>query len=134
MLFKKWSYSSSIVFWWMLTAPVAAAFTLQLPHPVRTLVFLPTFQIIAGVGLVTVWEKFQRIRGVILLSIFLSVLYYLHQYFAFLPVEDAAYWYAGRSEMTQKIVGYEDTYDKIIVSNSLDFPYIFYLYYRPVDP
>ena len=134
MLFKKWSYSSSIVFWWMLTAPVAAAFTLQLPHPVRTLVFLPTFQIIAGVGLVTVWEKFQRIRWVILLIIFLSLLYYLHQYFAFLPIEDAEYWYEGRKEMTQKIAGYEEAYDKIIVSNALDFPYIFYLYYRPVDP
>lgn len=134
MLVRKWSAGSAAIFWWMLVSPVAAAFTLQLPHPVRTLVFLPTFQILSGVGLVAVWEKFRRARGVIVLVIFLSFIYYLHQYFVFLPVEDAPYWYVGRYEMTQKIASYESGYDKIIVSNSLDVPYIFYLYYRSVDP
>jgi hypothetical protein len=83
---------------------------------------------------VTAWDKFRRIQGVILLVIFLSLVYYLHQYFVFLPVEDASYWYVGRKEMIQKLVSYENQYDRIIVSNSLDVPYIFFLYYRRIEP
>jgi len=134
ILVRKWGQGSAALFWWVIAAPVAAAFTLQLPHPVRTLVFLPSFQIISGVGFITIWNKFRRIHGVILLIIFLSVVYYLHQYFAFLPIEDASYWYVGRKEMVQKLATYENQYDRIIISNDLDFPYIFFLYYRQVDP
>ena len=36
--------------------------------------------------------------------------------------------------MVQKLASIEHQYDKIIVSNTLDFPYIFFLYYRQVDP
>jgi 4-amino-4-deoxy-L-arabinose transferase-like glycosyltransferase len=134
MLVKKWSRESAILFWWIIVSPVAAAFTLQLPHPVRTLVFLPTFQILSAIGLVTIWGKIKKLRVFCVVIIILSVAYYLHQYFMFLSIENASYWYVGRKEMVQKIAQYEKGYDKIYVSNSLDFPYIFYLYYRPVDP
>ena len=36
--------------------------------------------------------------------------------------------------MVQKLATYENQYDRIIISNDLDFPYIFFLYYRQVDP
>ncbi len=64
----------------------------------------------------------------------MSFTYYLNQYFIILPVEDAAYWYVGRREMTQKIIALKDSFDTVYVSNSLDFPYIFYLYYSRTDP
>jgi hypothetical protein len=40
----------------------------------------------------------------------------------------------GRREMVQKIQEYETQYDEVMVSNALDFPYIFYLYYAPISP
>ncbi len=143
MLVSAWSKASAGLFWWIVVAPVAAAFTLQLPHPVRTLVFLPTFQILSAVGLVTLWNyvlnrvqagKKNLFVGVGILIISMSVLYYMHQYFSFLPVESAADWYVGRSQMAQKIQEYRQSYDEVFVSNSLDFPYIFYLYYGGIDP
>ena len=144
-LIRKWSHGSALVFWWILAAPVAAAFTLQLPHPVRTLVFLPSLQIVSAVGALVTAEAIHRIylknriAGSIyilfaVLTVAVSVAYYLLQYFVHLPVEDASYWYAGRKEMVQKLESYENQYDTIYVSNSLDFPYIFFLYYRHVDP
>ena len=39
-----------------------------------------------------------------------------------------------RKEMVLKLIDYEKEYDTIYVSNTLDFPYIFYLYYRQIDP
>lgn len=134
MLMRKWSRGSAVLFLWILAAPVAAAFTLQLPHPVRTLVFLPPLQIISAVGLIAVWNRFWRVRALIVAGIFLSVIYYLHQYFAFLPVENAGDWYVGRRQMTEKINSMKDRYETVYVSNSLDFPYIFYLYYSRIDP
>lgn len=134
LLIRQRSKATLTLFWWVVVSPVAAAFTLQLPHPVRTLVFLPTFQIISAVGLAFVWERFRGFKWAIGGIIVFSLVYYLHQYFAFLPVEHGSQWYVGRREMTQKIAAVEHDYDTIYVSNALDFPYIFYLYYRPVNP
>jgi 4-amino-4-deoxy-L-arabinose transferase-like glycosyltransferase len=131
------SRNSLVIFCWLLAAPVAAAVTLQLPHPGRTLIFLPSLQIITGIGLVTTLQKMKH-RYMLLvcttLVIIISILYFIHQYVIHLPIDDAPYWYVGRKEMVAKLAEYEKEYDTIYVSNTLDFPYIFYLYYRPVDP
>lgn len=142
LLVRNWSKGSAVIFWWMAISPVAAAFTLQLPHPVRTLVFLPTFQLVSAVGFIFLVRLLMKqkmvlryllgLAGVMLITF--NVAYYLHQYYVVLPVEDAQYWYVGRKEMTQKIIGLKNDYDTIYVSNALDFPYIFYLYYAKIDP
>lgn len=141
-LTRKHPNPAKLVFWWLLVAPVAAAFTLQLPHPVRTLVFLPTFQIISAVGLVefaNAVEKNKKYSGYLLymiavLFMAMNIIYFIHQYFVHLPIDDASYWYVGRKEMVDQLKLYEPKYDRIIVSNALDFPYIFFLYYYPADP
>lgn len=142
MLVRKWSTGSAVLFWWMFVSPVAAAFTPPPPHPVRSLVFLPVFQIICAAGFVSLmsilWKKkalARHVAGLIVVLIMaLNVTYYFHQYYSVLPVEDAKDWYTGRREMTEKINAAKDSYDTVYVSKSLDFPYIFYLYYTPVDP
>ncbi len=142
VLVRKWSPASAVIFWWVAIAPIAAAFTLQLPHPVRTLVFLPTFQIISAAGVVLCIHQLKKRTSVIrymlgftgIFIVLVSVAYYLHQYYVVLPVEDAPYWYVGRKEMTQELTRVKSEYDAIYVSNSLDFPYVFYLYYSHTDP
>lgn len=138
-LIRQWSKGSAVLFWWVITAPVAAAFTLQLPHPVRTIVLLPVLQIIVSLGIVEVLSKIKHRIAYIFVFVFiacstLNVMYFFHQYFVHLPIENAQYWYAGRKEMVEKLAQYEPLYDRIIVSNQLDFPYIFFLYYGNVDP
>jgi hypothetical protein len=144
-LIRKWNRGSATLFWWVLVAPIAAAFTLPPPNPVRSLVFLPSFQIISAVGVLAIRDAFLQIRkkkkilyflGVVLCVgvVLVSIGYYLLQYFVHSPVEDASYWYVGRKEMVQQLSAVEDQYDRIIVSKYLDFPYIFFLYYRRVDP
>lgn len=44
----------SVLYGWILASPVAASLTTELPHGIRTLVFLPSFQIITAVGIVHV--------------------------------------------------------------------------------
>lgn len=134
MLAKERGQGSRLLFWWAVISPVAAAFTLQLPHPVRTLVFLPSLQIISAVGFVSLWDKKTWVRIAVIVFMTVNVLFYLHQYYVVLPVEEAGAWYYGRMQMTQKINEYRNSFDTVYVSNSLDFPYIFYLYYAGVNP
>lgn len=135
-LIRKWSTGSGVILWWLVIAPVAAAFTLQLPHPGRTQTFLPALQIITAVGIIeSVRNRFFRGKIIILaVVVVVSVVYFVHQYFVHLPIDNAEYWYAGRKELFEKLRTYEDSYDRIVVSNQLDFPYIFFLYYRSIDP
>lgn len=131
-----------LIIWWLLAAPVAAAFTLQLPHPVRTLVFLPVFQIIAAFGLVELINALEKNKKLVIYPLFIiiavlmvgNIVYFFHQYFIHMPIDDAQYWYTGRKEMVTKLKTIENQYDTVIISNKLDFPYIFFLYYWPVDP
>jgi 4-amino-4-deoxy-L-arabinose transferase-like glycosyltransferase len=142
MLVRKWSQGSAVLFLWIIISPVAAAFTPPPPHPVRSLVFLPTFQIVSALGLITLAYALMKKKIIVryllgalaVSSISLNVVYYLHQYYYVLPVEDARDWYMGRREMTEKINAVKDAYDTVYVSKSLDFPYIFYLYYSLIDP
>lgn len=145
-LVRQWSKSSAVILMWILIAPVAAAFTLQLPHPVRTLVFLPALQIVVALGLYqcVIWIRKMVAKTSLLFAsgigficiCFMSLngIYFFHQYFVHMPIENGSLWYAGRKEMVEKLATYEPLYDQIIVSNRLDFPYIFFLYYGHVDP
>jgi len=145
-LVRELSKGSAILFWWVIMAPVAAAFTLQLPHPVRTLVFMPALQIISSIGVCQgilwmkkIWDGNKKtasfgLSSLMLCFLVLNVVYVLHQFFVHMPIENAKYWYAGRKEMVDKLEKYKPFYDRIIVSNKLDFPYVFFLYYGDVDP
>ena len=77
LFFGKYKKESKIfIGLWMLIVPVAAAFTWAVPHAIRTLNFLPTFQIITAIGLISVYEfmtqrkKLNRFRYLVVFSIF----------------------------------------------------------------
>jgi len=153
---------TKLLLWWFLIAPLAAAPTEQLPHPVRTLVFLPVLQIFTAYGILTVihWIKNlpagrqgnkQKIfnqelgtRNQELLSSCLlfivpcvmvcSFFYYLHQYYVHLPIDYSSAWQYGRKEVVASVLKHKSTYKKVVVSTSLDVPYIFFLYYLRYDP
>jgi hypothetical protein len=133
---------SKLFLWWFLVAPVAASVTEQLPHPVRTLVFLPTFQVFTAIGVLEFIKKLKtqkswiRLSGLIclFLIIILSVLFYFHQYFIHLPIDYSSAWQYGRKEAVEEVKKIQSEYDEVIVSTALDVPHIFFLYYLQYDP
>jgi hypothetical protein len=56
---KTYSRTSSLLIGWLLISPIAASPTTQLPHAIRTLVFLPVFQIFTAYGILSAlnWIK-----------------------------------------------------------------------------
>jgi hypothetical protein len=131
-----------VVFWWFLVAPMASAITTGTPHPVRALLFLPTFQIFSATGLVYglpfLKSRAGRFSGfvlpIILLVALFNFLYYLHQYYVHTPVEYSQGWQYGYKQVFNELKKREDSYSKIIVTYKYDQPYIFYLFYRQIDP
>lgn len=134
----------TFLLWWFLIAPVAAAPTSGTPHAVRTITFLPTFQIFTALGLVAFWRfliacpviRLWRIFVVFftfLLLIF-NFIYFIHIYSVHMPIEYSKSWQYGYRQAVDYVKENSSKYDKIVVSTKLERPYMFFLFYLKYDP
>ncbi len=140
-----------------LIAPIPASITSGVPHAVRTINFLPTFQIFIALGLIAAWGFVSSIkypldsaRGRRVLSIkakyliftictlflIFNFLYYLNQYFVQQNYYYSEAWQYGYREAIALIKPIKSKYNKIVVTNDrpLDQSYMFFLYYLKYDP
>ena len=125
------------VFSWFLLAPVASAFTTGTPHAVRALYFLPVYQIITAYGLYFLYfltrEK-RKYFPIVLIFLVLNFFYYLHMYYIHTPPEVSDWWQYGYKQVVEEVKKEEPKVDKILVTYKYDQPYVFFLFYYPVDP
>ncbi|MCL4390441.1 MAG: glycosyltransferase family 39 protein [Patescibacteria group bacterium] len=119
---------------WFFAAPTASSLANDAPHAVRSLLFLPTWQIITAYGLVNLLRGRPLLVCLISLVIFANVFYFLHQYFVHLPVEDAPAWQYGYKQMVKNVLAVEKNYDRIYVTGAYDQPYIYFLFYGRIAP
>lgn len=132
----------ALILGWYLIAPVAAAPTTELPHAIRTLVFLPSLQIITGLGLLQGLSWISRINRVIRVVIIVALgvvisfnfAYYLDAYFVHMNHEFSEYWQYGYQEAVAYAESHKDKYQKIVVSTSLEQPHMFFLFFTKYDP
>lgn len=129
------------LFGWFLLAPVAGSPTTGLPHAIRSLVFLPTFQIFTAVGIITAISniKYQNltVRGIGVLTILfliVNISYYFHMYFGHTNREFSQYWQYGYEEAVRFAQDHATSYKKIVVSTKLEQPHMFFLFYTRYDP
>ncbi len=127
---------------WFIVAPLAASPTTELPHAIRSLVFLPTFQLFTASGIFqfVLWVKYrknmtkQMTATVVVIAAILNVIYYLHMYFGHLNSEVSEYWQYGYKQAVSYAQSHASQYKKIIVSTKLEQPYMFFLFYLHYDP
>ncbi len=129
------------LFVWMFLAPIPASVTTGLPHAIRTLVFLPVFQIFTAFGIYEyiVWMKNGRnwrktTLPVILFFALFNVVYYLHMYFVHMDKEYSDYWQYGYQQAVEYAEAHKGEYKKIVVSTKLEQPHMFFLFYTKYDP
>jgi hypothetical protein len=140
-----------VVFFWMLLAPLPASITTGVPHAVRTLNFLPIWQIFSAIGFIAgyVAIKQYKVAGIKYLAYFKYILYasfllliafnfvyYLNQYFVQQNYYYSAYWQYGYEQTVSEVAANENKYKEIVVSNSGNFDksYIFFLFYLKYSP
>jgi 4-amino-4-deoxy-L-arabinose transferase-like glycosyltransferase len=130
-----------LIILWILIAPIPASVTWDIPHAIRVYGMSIPLVIITGIGMYYLLDLFNKKR--LLLAIVISTLsgfillssyYYLHQYTIHLPIERSKDWVYGRKELTSYLEANKQKYDRIIISSSLEWPYIFLLYYSQYDP
>ncbi len=137
---------AKVVLYWLVVAPVAAALTFQSPHALRAQNMVVPLVIISAFGLVTIVEWLRRnIKKKVLLSttyLLLAVCIvwgfarYQQLYWIYMP---RAYPFSsqyGVKELVSYIYENYDRFDKIIITDRYDQPYIltlFYLQYPPSD-
>src|SRR3989344_3413927 len=138
-----------LIFAWFLIAPIPASITSGVPHAVRTLNFLPTFQIFTAIGIISAIQFVSSIKYQVLsikakyliftlciLFFIFNFLYYLNQYFVQQNYFNAKEWLYGYEKIIPEVKKLEENYDKIIVSNQppMDQSYMFFLFYLRYPP
>ncbi len=130
-----------VIFLWMLTVPIPASLTSEVPHAVRTLFFLPSWQALSSIGLLAFYSwgvsrpsLIKRMAlGTALLAITFFILQYFHLYFYQMNHESSRFWQFGYSDAVSFVLQ-NPKYEKVVVSNKLEEPYIFFLFYLKYDP
>lgn len=141
-LLKERNKNVYLLILWFLTAPVASSLTTGTPHAVRALFYLPTYQIFITLGVsefirmvrTNIVPAFFVIVIVIFSSFILNFFYYLHMYWKHTPVEYSQWWQYGYKQVVGEGGKIEEDYQKIIVTYHYDQPYIFFLFYKKMDP
>lgn len=131
-----------LIFSWLLLTPIPASITTEVPHAVRTLNFLPTWQILSALGALELIRQGVKsnvgklfIFCFLLFSVF-NFSYYLNQYFVQLNYYDSKDWQFGYKEAVEKLELLKDRYKEIVISDNqpLDKSYMFFLFYLKYNP
>ncbi len=136
-LIKKKHPAALILFFWWLVGIVPAATARETPHALRTLNILPVPQIIAAIGIISLYQiiKKKRLFIFLLLTSYSLLLFsYLHTYFVHYPRQWAFSWQYGYKQMTSVVSDIQDRYDRIFITNKYGRPYIYLLFYQKYPP
>ncbi len=144
LLFSDFSRKTKLlIFAWLLLSPVPASITTGVPHAVRSLNFLPTWQILSAIGIVYSFAYINRYRKVkyfaflIFAAIFIfNFSYFLNQYFVQQNYYHSADWQYGYREAVREVLKLQDNYDQIVISDNqpMDKSYMFFLFYLKFPP
>lgn len=132
-----------LLFAWVLLSFIPVSVTNDsIPHALRTLIAAPFYQLVTAFGFVYSLRWFRRFSyGVKVLSalmfiviIFLSLTYYLYQYYKIYPVKYSRDWQYGYKQVVDYIGKHKDEYDEIVFTRHYGEPHMFTLFYLNYDP
>jgi 4-amino-4-deoxy-L-arabinose transferase-like glycosyltransferase len=155
--------NAPLTLWWLFVAVTPSAITWPAPHSIRSLNMLPPLSFLTGIGLWVVIKLLQiqdlksyhtaaslnsinKVKSLFLWAypkislvaifslIIFSVVTFLIAYKNFLPAEYSKYWLYGRKEMVQYVESQKDRYNNITVALSLDWAYLWFLWYGNYSP
>lgn len=127
---------------WFLAAPISSSITTENPHALRSLTFLPTWEIFASIGILFFFNiiKNKNIRKATFvlasLIVFFSLSFLYKQYFEIFPKTQSSSFQYAISRAIPYVRENEKDYKKVIFSNNdnLFQSYMFFLFYTKYDP
>jgi len=132
--------NTKIIWLWLLLAPVAASLTFQVPHALRAQMMVYPLTIIIALGIYKLfacpskpWRR-RVICGLVFVVYAWQLSRYLHEYYVHYPQTYPFAWEYGFKEMVSYVNSVKDRYEKIIITDFYDQPYILYLFYSRYPP
>lgn len=125
---------------WILTAPLASSITYQTPHAVRALSMVVPLIIFMSFGFVSLLRLIKKrnmkiAAGVILIIIIgFEFVRFQENYYIHYPKRYSLSWEYGFSEMVRKLGKYENSVDRVVITDRYDQPYILVLFFKKYDP
>lgn len=143
LVFKKREKYRWVVAGWVLLAFIPVSVTNDsIPHALRTLVAIPTYQFFSAYGLVVFyfWLKskgfkiFTLSTAIFGLVVVFSLYTYLYNYHVVYPMQYSRDWQYGYKQIVDYIKNNQDKYDLIVFTRSIGEPHMFTLFYTQYDP
>jgi len=135
------SPESYFILLWLITAPIPASVTWDIPHPIRSLNMVIPLVILASFGLYGVFRNLKKhnvmrvVFGIVMLtSIIQSVIHFNHQYTVHLSTDRSQDWAYGRKQMVEYITENRNMFDRIVISSHLYASHIYILFHAGYDP
>ena len=123
---------------WLLLGIIPAATARETPHALRIETVIPTLQIITAYGFITFLFYFKKYRKVVkvlfLIALFLNFYYFYHGYMTHYAREYSSEWQYPYREAVSYIQDEKHKFDKIVITEALGRPYIYFLTYGKFDP
>lgn len=131
-----------LIFSWYLLAAIPPSITYDVPHAVRTLNFLPMYQVFAASGILASFfylgkNGFKYFFYFLFVVIFsFNFLYFLNQYFSQLNYFDSHEWQFGYKEAVEEVSKNQHKFSRVIASDTrpMDRSYMFFLFYLKYNP
>lgn len=118
---------------WLFLSPFPAVLSRDQVQAVRSLPMVIPLVVVSSYGVLVILKKFGKAGAFSLATLYIvSFAYFLDSYFVHLTPKNANYWYYGYKQVFEKYSKAEKK--KIIVEQSYDQPYIYYLFYTGYDP
>jgi 4-amino-4-deoxy-L-arabinose transferase-like glycosyltransferase len=127
---------------WFVFAPLSAALSRDEVNAARDLNLAVPLVIICGFGLLETvkWlnsqkASFLRFAGYGTFAVFylFAFIYFIDAYFIHVPAHNSNIWRYGYREAVRAIISLESKYKNIIVEQSFNQPYIYFLFYKVMD-
>lgn len=142
-LFKLKNIFKGLLFAWVLLAFMPVAVTNDsIPHALRTLIAVPFYQLVCGLGFVFGLRWFRKFSyplkiisiTALSLAVIVSMIYYLYNYYQIYPVAYSRDWQYGYKQAIDYISKHQSEYDEIIFTRYYGEPHMFTLFYLNYDP
>lgn len=140
---SKQGFNSAGLFIWfsLFLLSLPSALTIEKLNFERILTFFIPLIIIISIGIDYFWEVIKNnlhehrfsILFFIVFFYIVNYSYFLDQYFIHGAKKNDA-WQYGYKQMVRKITPIESKYQELIIQQSLEQPYIFFLFYQKYDP
>lgn len=125
---------------WLIIAPIASALTFQAPGALRAENMVIPLTIVSATGFVGVIDLIHKFKykkivfGFMFLVISWQFARYMHMYYVHMAKEYPYSSQYGVKELINYISEHDGKYQKVLVTDRYDQPYILFLFYTKYDP